>query len=233
MYTGLRIITTYRCNRRCSFCYQNQKDSVILSSNNLENALENVSFIPVYITMMGGEVSIFPNESESLFKIIQAKFPYSSKSIITNGDGDIEWYRSLYKFGISNITFSMPILDYINLQKVNTIASMASMTTRLNCFFDINNAKDVLNYAKNNYIPLTLCTDINKVQSDEEIIEMISSICSPVSIQNFDNFIIVQLDDYSFWVAKHLNNYNHDNLIILPDGSITDDFNDVIHCKGA
>jgi len=110
---------------------------------------------------------------------------------------------------------------------------MASMTTRLNCFFDIDNAKDVLNYAKSNYIPLTLCTDITRAQSDEEIIDMISNICSPVNMQNFDNFIIVQLNDYNFWVAKHSNNYNRDNLIILPNGGITDDFNDVIHCKGA
>lgn len=41
------------------------------------------------------------------------------------------------------------------------------------------------------------------------------------------------IDIYSFWVYKHNDNYQNDNLIVLPNGETTFDFNDVINCKSA
>lgn len=235
MLTGLRIIETYKCNRHCKFCYQRKQDGVILTPKNLEKALDNSEYyLPCYITILGGEVSYVPKETEAILKVIQDRFSQvGHKGITTNGDGDYEWYKSLHLYGINHYNFSMPVLQDKVLSTVEKLSKLSYFTTRLNVFFDINNAKEVLKFAMKNEIEMTLCADILKAQPAEEIKEMIYKVCQPTNLKEFSHNFIVYIGNYSFWVYKHDDNYQNDNLIILPNGETTLDFNDVVNCKGA
>ena len=57
---GLRIILTNKCNRRCSFCYQKNFNDTI-SLEQLTYILNDLNYIPDYITVMGGEIFCLEN----------------------------------------------------------------------------------------------------------------------------------------------------------------------------
>ena len=38
--------------------------------------------------------------------------------------------------------------------------------------------------------------------------------------------------NFRFWVYRHLNHYDYNNIIVMPNGDITITFDDIIHCKG-
>lgn len=242
-YEGIRIIPTYYCNKNCSFCYQPTKKCGFMNTNQIhEKVLNDIDFIPAYITFMGGELSCFPEESKTLMSIIHSKFPMVyAKSLITNGNGDLNWYKSLKNEGITKIIFSCHSPEDINimLPKIETISKSAFFTARVNCFLNKQNislVKNVVEICQEKDFPLTLCYDI-KCSADDRIIyddmETMTSYLSPGRLSEIrDNFTIVHCkNNYQYWIYYHKENVKN-NLIILPDCSTTDDFTDVENCKG-
>lgn len=234
-YEGIRIVPTYYCNKHCNFCYQKTKDCNFADISKIENIIQNIDFIPAYITFMGGELSCFPEESKKLFSTVHSILPMVfAKSIITNGNGDLRWYEGLKNDGISRIIFSCHNdVDFIAMrEKIITLSKSAFFTTRVNCFLDkdhIDQAKKILNICGVNDIPLTFCYDLREQTND--ILDVIKPLGHFTSVELYNNYCIVRMGNYSFWVYYH-KDYKQNNLIILPDGSTTDDFKDVEDCKG-
>lgn len=235
-YEGVRIIPTYYCNRNCSFCYQKTKVCNFVNISKVEKVLENIDFIPSYITFMGGELSCFPNETKKLMDMVHTKLPMVyTKSLITNGGGDFRWYESLKNVGISRLIFSCHNNnDFDNLkEKIVKLSQSAFFTTRVNSFLDKNNiekSKQILNLCSVHDIPLTFCCDLR--ECTDNVSNIIKTLCYATKVESYDNYSIVTMGEYSFWIYYH-NDYKANNLIILPDGVTTDDFKDVEDCKGA
>lgn len=91
MIEGLRIIITNKCNRRCSFCYQNNFEDT-LSIKDLDLILSKLNNKKYkYVTVMGGEIFTLQNYNEYL-NIINYNFLNIKKSITTNGDLRVKHY---------------------------------------------------------------------------------------------------------------------------------------------
>ena len=174
---GLRVIVSYNCKRNCSFCYQNKKDSVILTPEKFESILYQLSeyqFIPIYFTFQGGEISDYSDISYELFKIADKFYPQVfRKSITSNGHGDIDFYKKSKLYGITHITLSLHNNTSKNVERLfDELKYDNFYTKRVNCFFtesEVNNVKYVYNYCKDNQIPLTLCEDLRFIELDIEI----------------------------------------------------------------
>lgn len=238
-YEGIRIIASYACKRNCKFCYQSTKTGGYLNIIKAEKIISNLEFIPSYITFMGGELSYFPEETYKLISAVHNKLPMVyAKSLTTNGDGDINWYKSLYSAGLTRFTFSIHNLRFAKqiFNKVETLGKLPYFTVRINSFFDILHldiVKEIIEFCKFNGIPLTLCDDINREDQGVSFYkEILYSILPESNIKVFNNYFIIDNDGFQIWLFRHNNNYNNNNLIILPDGSCSDNFEDVKQCKG-
>lgn len=231
MQTGLRIIETYSCSKRCKFCYQKVHNSIILTPYKLRHAIKELgNWNPSYVTIMGGEVSEYPKETEELLKVIQESYAFvAGKSLTTNGDGDENWYKSLWRYGVNNITFS----GVENIDKAVRIGQSPNTTVRLNCFLDASTVGAVIIKASKENIPLALCSDLRENQQDKELIDIVRHACNPTSIKIYGSYIIFYLEKYTFWLFKHNKGYTCDNNIILPNGTLTTNYLDFINCKGA
>lgn len=228
MIKGLRIIATYACSNKCSFCYQSTKDSVYLTPENLERALVELKEVPEYVTLMGGEVSEYPEETDKLLSILSKRF--DKISITTNGNGDVEWYKSLFNKGVTNISFSLYSIHLTKIiDKMKAIKPYGSV--RANCFFNRESdmPSKVLQLCRKNGFNLTLCEDIYKNEyHKDDIVKGLNIDDEIANIEDNEQSVIVKLfDDYQFWIFRHIENYNNDNFIVLPNGTITFDFNDV------
>lgn len=231
MINGIRIIATYSCSKRCKFCYQSSYDSAFLTANNLKNVLSTINTPVNYVTLMGGEVSEFPEKTNELLDVLKN---YNNISITTNGFGDLSWYETLFSKNIANITFSMPCLNKSICDKLIHLSKIGNV--RVNCFFDRLNPKkpeEVLNFCRVNNINLTLCEDIYKKELYKENLLDGLNLFDVIDIEDNEQYCIITLsDNYKFWIYRHVNNYDNDNVIILPNGNITYDFNDVVNGLG-
>lgn len=240
-YEGIRIIATYSCKQNCKFCYQKIHHSCFLNPEKLENQIKKIDFIPVYFTFMGGELSYYPEKTYKIMEIVHKNFPMVySKSLTTNGIGTIDWYQSLKNVGITRFNFSLHNINASEniLSKIEKIGRSYFYTIRINCFLDIDNfenAKEIVNFCFKKDIPLTLCCDINKKENNKsKIKEIIPKLCNTNNYiyKKYNNYYIVEFNNYHLWIFIHDNNYLNNNLIILPNGSFTNNFEDVKNCKG-
>ena len=46
------------------------------------------------------------------------------------------------------------------------------------------------------------------------------------------NVFFSEEHNFRFWVYRHLDHYDYNNIIVMPNGDITITFDDIIHCKG-
>lgn len=236
---GIRIVASYSCKRNCPFCYQKVKNGGFLSKINLEKTLDRFNtIIPEYITFQGGELSYYEHETNEIMKVVDDRFPnVHIKSLTTNGDGRLDFYSNLNKYGINNITFS--INGFINTNLVNKLKKLKKTgmyKIRINTVLDVNNIKnllDVLHFCIKNDFQLTICEDMRlQPNYSKSILEQELLDFEIIKEENQYNIYRLKERNYEFWVYKHQNHYDFDNLIILPDGTTTYDFDDVINCKG-
>lgn len=240
-FEGVRVVMTYGCNRNCKMCYQKTKESVCLDPIKYEEILKDIKskdIIPTYFTIQGGEVTTEKEATIKLASLTDEYFPQVfRKSITTNGDGDIAFYESLSKYGITNITFSLHQRDSIIEDKILKIAHNGFFTVRVNCFMEENNFDDIFEtiypFCVKNNIPLTLCEDLIFGSKDINSDVMIQTQLKD-AVPTFHKHQTVWRDvNFRFWVYKHQDQYDYNNLIVLPNGTVTMTFDDVIVGKGA
>ena len=242
---GVRVIGTYSCNMSCPFCYQTTRQSKFLDARRLRYILlslkEDFKKVPIYFTFQGGELSLYPDRAEELFKAAHEIFPQVySKSLTTNGTGNFDWYLSLQNFGITHFTVSVHEYSEQRMNLIGKLAQQAFCSIRVNCYLDennIDNVKGVFNICCNNRIPLTICEDLTHKGKDVE--QLIDKICFSQSVQwekiHYKHQLIYSnyLLNYTFWLYFHQDHYDYNNLIILPNGDVTVMFDDVISGKGS
>ena len=235
---GVRTICTYSCKNNCSFCYQKERNGKFLSTKKFTNALNGVDFLPIYFTFQGGEVSFFPEETLKVLNIADKRFPQVfRKSITTSGVGDLEFYKETKKYGITHFSFSLHKRNPKTESKILKLARSGFFTIRVNCFFSeerMKEVEEVLSFCIENDIQLTLCEDLRLSKNPKNSETILKKIVKNYKIERYKLQSIYWLKDnkFRFWVYKHLDNYDYNNLIILPDGSTTITFNDVMDCHG-
>lgn len=242
---GIRVVATYDCNRNCVFCYQDSKKSVLLTPDKFEDILKTSKekgFMPVYFTFQGGEISNYPEETYELIKLADKYYPQVfRKSVTSNGYGDMDFYRNLKLYGITHLTFSLHKKTPRIEEKILELKSDGFYTFRLNCFLDTNNLDDVayvVNFCQENNVQLTVCEDLRlsaNVDYDSTQIMMDNGIIDDTYIvEKFQhqNVFYSEKHNFRFWVYRHLNHYDYNNIIVMPNGDITITFDDIIHCEG-
>lgn len=241
---GLRIVSTYACKQNCKFCYQKTRKGGFLKDDKLKIILDSIKELnwnPTYITHQGGEISDFEEESMDMFKITDDYFPcVFRKSITTNGLGNIDFYKKSKLYGITHFTTSLHGKNTKLEEKLIELKKDGFLTARVNCFFDIENldkVKYVFDFCKKNDIQLTICEDLRlsedvNFNSSKTLYKYIIN-DSYEEIKHKHQFIYVsEKENYKFWVYKHLDHYDYNNVIIMPNGDITMTFDDIIDCKG-
>lgn len=240
---GLRIITSYRCNYNCSFCYQkdhslNLKEELTVSAlSNRIALLRNSGFKPIYITFMGGEFTILEKSFEYI-DTVNKIFPFSQKSVTTNGSATVDYYEKLKLYGINNITFSINHLSSELQSKIEYLRECCAFTIRANIYLNFNDygkMHTLLEFCMRNGLMVTFCADIKSdVPSTNNIIKLLD-LHSDWTTTEYSNHTEFRNEEYPFvfWVFHHRGNYKNDNWIILPSGGLTCNFNNVIDCRGS
>lgn len=242
---GVRVVTTYKCNRNCTFCYQDSKESVVLTPEKFRDILrisKGKGFMPIYFTFQGGEVSNYPDETIELIKLADFYYPQVfRKSVTSNGYGEMGFYRDLKLYGITHLTFSLHKRTPIIEERLLELKSDGFYTVRVNCYLDENNLNDVayvFNFCQKHKIQLTVCEDLRL--SAEVTYDSTKMLRESGIIDNsykeikykHQNVFFSQEHNFRFWVYRHLNHYDYNNIIVMPNGDITITFDDIIHCKG-
>jgi len=243
---GLRVIPTFRCKKGCSFCYQRTTEGNILGLGTLKEILSDLSlakFRPMYVTLQGGEVMEVPG-IEDYIDAVDHVFPEARKTITTNGMADLERYQALKRVGVHTFAFSLhSAKDHNITNKIAELAQSPFFTARANCFLDpvhFENWKGVYEFCERMGIPLTLCTDMRKELDNEGrerllkwMNERLGGGVMEVRRYNYYAVIMPHGTDYRFWIFFHSHLYEHDNIIILPNGKVTTDYQSVVDCEGA
>lgn len=250
---GVRVVGTYRCNRNCKFCYQPTKSSEVLIPSRLDaifTFMQAADFIPIYITYQGGELSLFPDDAIRYFKAGQNIFPQVfRKSLTTNGTATLSFYRSLKMYGITHLTFSLHNPDPDVEARIIALAHDGFFTVRVNCFMDLDQShwqriRYVYDFCRRNMVQLTLCEDLRQGESvlsedySQQTIYLLAQILglerAGVDFSESKNQILVRVmeHEFLFWIYRHRDNYDYNNVIVLPDGSLTMTFDDVLNGKG-
>lgn len=242
---GVRVVSTYKCNRNCTFCYQDSKQSTLLTPDKFEDILKiskEKGFMPVYFTFQGGEVSNYPEETFDLIKLSDKYYPQVfRKSVTSNGYGDMGFYRDLKLFGITHLTFSLHKNTPKIEERIIELKQDGFYTFRVNCYLDENNVSDVahvVDFCSKNNVQLTLCEDLrlsSVVDYDSTLLLRENNIIDDSYIEekfNHQNVFYSRKHNFRFWVYRHLNHYDYNNIIVMPNGDITITFDDIIHCKG-
>lgn len=241
---GFRIVLTYQCNYRCKFCYQKTKKGQIIPLDEFENQILMIprEYTPTYITLMGGEIFTIPNFAEYI-KVLRKRWPVVSISITSNGSGAVEFYKNLFEIGVNNITFSLSTLDeeeYKNIvnvpvsckkyqDKIIEIAKFGQV--RINSYIYPKNVESIYKFCKRNNLKLTFCEELRE-ENQCVFAELKKTYQFQVKQKSKFEIVYKDKDGFEFWNYIHQDHYDYNNLIMLPDGTFTDDFGDVVQQKG-
>ena len=213
MINGLRIITNYTCNKRCSFCYQKSYEGVInqykLIDNLLRISMQDHKF--KHITIMGGECTLLGEDLFYFISAIKIIFPDVPISITSNGSADWTVYKRIINMNCSITISYNNELDLIKF---------CDIPIRINLYGSTDNMDIVAKLAK--HYPVTICEDIRCIDKP------------PLDIHGIECEEFERVNNYTFkrknvYYVKH--NYDQDNIIITPTGLITTDFQDVVNGK--
>ena len=153
-----------------------------------------------------------------------------------------KFYRELKLYGITHLTISLHKRTKIIQDRLLELKSDGFYTVRVNCYLDEDNLADVdhvFHFCQRNNIQLTICEDLrlssnidydsSKMLRDYHMIDM-----SYEEIKyKHQNVFISREHNFRFWVYRHLNHYDYNNIIVMPNGDITITFDDIIQCKGS
>ena len=196
--------------------------------------------MPIYFTFQGGEVSNYPEETFELIKLADLYYPQVfRKSVTSNGYGVMSFYRNLKLYGITHLTFSLHKRTPFIEERLLELKSDGFYTVRVNCYLDENNLQDVkyvFDFCEKNKIQLTICEDLRlsaniTYDSSALLVPVIGNTYIETKFKHQNVFYSVE-NNFRFWVYRHLNHYDYNNIIVMPNGDITITFDDIIHCKG-
>lgn len=245
---GVRVITTYDCKRSCKFCYQTQRHSTQLDVDVFREHLRDLQKhgpMPIYFTFQGGEVTTHPDHTFALCSSADHYFPQVfRKSVTSNGYGELDFYQKAKLHGITHITLSLHGPNARVEQLACRLAHDGFYTVRVNCFLHRDHLVDaahVYKFCRTNSIQLTLCEDLRPgCVSPPSIVAIKEHVVQyePYGVQGYkhqDVWTSTSQRDvpYRFWVYHHVDQYDYNNLIVLPDGTLTMTFDDVMVCAGA
>lgn len=239
--SGLRIVPWYDCNLRCSFCYQKTFKSAHMDLTQLKKHLFDIKNIHVpiqYITIAGGEIAMYPEETYQIIKEIRAIYPFIKISITSNGTGSIDFYKRLLELAIDNITISMnnPI------QKVqDTVAELSTMhqfSLRLNSVLNadkIEDCKTTLKFAKKHNLRITFCEDFLNPGYEDLLMFLKKSemISDHAKIEKKQNSFVITDFGFSFWIWNKDFKENPSSLFLTPSGEATIYIDDILNSEGA
>lgn len=244
---SLRVVLGYRCNYRCSFCYQRRRDGAFLEPPSLFRVIDSQSNLaPRFVTVMGGEATLSNTLGEVVAGLRQ-RFPTAELSLTTNGSASLDAYLDLVEAGLQNLTFSVPTLDAAvyprvtgqeqhglgdYLAKIDEVRAWGRCSIRINAYAHAGNALDYYRYCKARGLRLTLCEDLVSSATARE-----QALALPgLTVVHDDALrrIHQDADGFQVWQYRHVPHFcDYDNLIVLPDGTITVDFADVLTQRGA
>jgi hypothetical protein len=237
MDKGLRIIPTYQCNENCYMCYQKSKSGAVLLPNQLEKILNEQLHEEhfKYITYMGGELSLFPENTKQYIKIGKQAFPLAKSSLTTNGHGAFSFYKECIQCGLDAITFSIHKKNEELEEKILAL-KMERIPVRVNCYLDFNkiqNAQQTFRFCDNNDISLTFCTDLREKEKFNLMkLGDLIDIGKPHYYKIKESHAICKvMEGITFWIFWSSDYEDAPNTIILPSGEITTSFKDVINGK--
>ncbi len=244
---SLRVVLGYRCNFRCSFCYQQRRDGAFLATAELASVLDDhPGLAPRFVTVMGGEATLSRGLAEVVAGL-RSRFPKAELSLTTNGSASAEAYLDLAEAGLQNLTFSVPTLDAAlyprvtgqvrqglgeYLGKIDQLRERARCTIRLNAYAHAGNALEYYRYCKARGLRLTLCEDL--VSASTATAQAIALPGLSVVHDDALRRIHQDVDGFQVWQYRHVLHFrDYDNLIVLPNGTTTADFADVLAQRGA
>ena len=242
---GIRIVTGYSCNYRCSFCYQDTYKGQWISQDELEQKLNNLP-IPnsqvEYVTVMGGEAMCDPEAMKKL-EYIARRFRGKKLSLTTNGSGGfINNFYGAYK----NYTEVMNLGYHLSISIPSAIPSEYSemvgkdiqfselmwLISQLNDDVDkirINtylhkNWWSTLLLAKQLGTEYTICCELREEKQAnfddfEHLIKGFGILGNTPEIvrQTACETIYKDRDGFEFWLYKFVPGPGEDNLIVVPD----------------
>jgi|GEM_PF-3176938 len=241
---GLRIVLTYQCNYRCRFCYQHKKTGSVMPLAEFKRQIVGIAneYTPTYITLMGGEVFTIPNFAEYI-KVLRAQWSDIPISVTSNGSGTVEFYENLFAVGVNNLTFSLVSLDEEEYQEIvgvpvsnqeyqKKIVEVAKFgPVRINSYIYPHNVESVYRFCKKNNLKLTFCEEL-KAENKEVFSRLTVANQFEVKQQSKFEIIYKDKDGFEFWNYLHQDHYDYNNVVMMPDGSFSDDFGDVVQQKG-
>lgn len=247
---GVRVVSTYDCKRHCKFCYQTQRHSAKLDSEVFRQHLRDMQgfgLMPIYFTFQGGEVSTYPEHTYALCAAADRYYPQVfRKSLTSNGYGELDFYRKAKLYGITHVTLSLHQQNEQVEQLLCRLARDGFYTVRVNCFLHRDRlpaAAYVYRFCRDNLIQLTLCEDLRSGCAPPPTVEEIKEhvLHAPAHAyrvqkhkhQDVWTSLWGEGGYYRFWVYHHIDHYDYNNIIVLPDGSLTMTFDDVMMCAGA
>lgn len=247
--TALRVVVGYRCNQRCSFCYQQRRDGGLSSAGELEKVLGGLpaTFSPRFVTLMGGEPTLCP-DLPAMVSNLKRRFASADLSVTSNGTAPAEAYLELARRGADNLTFSLPTLDAARypattgqraqtlveyLAKVRLVRGSSGASIRLNVYARGEEVDGFHRFAKHEGFRLTFCEDLLSADCAEA-----QQLRPPEGMHLVvdDSLRRIYRDSEGFeaWHYKHVAGFeDYRNLIVLPDGTLTLDFADVLAGRGA
>lgn len=198
--------------------------------------------MPIYFTFQGGEVSNYPEETFELIKIADEIYPQVfRKSVTSNGYGSMDFYRDLKLYGITHLTFSLHKKAKKTEDRLLELKADGFYSVRVNCYLDIDkmqNVAHVFKFCQENKIQLTICEDLrlsSDITYDSTKLLLDNGIIDSTYVETkfkHQNVFYSKEHNFRFWVYRHLNQYDYNNIIVMPNGDITITFDDIIHCKG-
>lgn len=232
---GLKIISTYKCNKRCKFCYQSTFNSIDLNLEILAKKLLEIksSFYPVFITFQGGEHTVLKDWVKHI-QITSKIFPHSRISITTNGSANLEDYAKAIDLGLSNISFSINEADHTILDKAAFLSRRGDVTVRFNTVLDYDNLdflKEIFELAKNNRINFNICSNV--LEEDPAAFDTIMELIKPDTFDKpISHVTRFYKDGYQFWL-HHYAPEGYNQIYILPNGNFEVSNQKVIEGVGA
>jgi len=244
--SALRVVVGYRCNYQCRFCYQRERGGGFLRAHELASILNaRPRLRPRFVTLMGGEPTLC-GELAQMIAGLRHRFPDAELSVTSNGSAETATYLELDRLGVDNLTFSIPTLDEAAypglsgqavqgleeyLRKVEEVRARARAAVRVNAYAHAGNALDFYRLCKRLGLKLTLCEDL--VSADRARAQALALPGVPLVFADALRKVYRDADGYEVWHYLHVQEFAYANLIVLPDGSVTEDFADVLAQRGA
>ena len=247
MEKGLRIIPTFGCSAKCTFCYQAhlRDDKSTLSVEDMMKVLKGIDLKEYdYITFMGGEVTEIPDFEKHIAAVRNV---FTGRiNVTSNGQAPVEVYNTLSRAGANHFNFSV-INPHLEEKIVEILADNQDLTVRVNVFLpdidedypsikdikQLGKVRDCIDMARRNKIQINVLYDYRTEITDydetvakiERVAQGYVDIFLETKVKDVNFLIMRMLDsDSGFEVWFDINYCKSQELVVGPDGKQTRGF---------